>query len=75
MSDTANLAAKTRAAIETWMLEHREFPPPPEFAAQANVNDPAVYERAATDLEGYWAEEASRLDWYRPWDTDRKSVV
>ena len=21
------------------------------------------------DLEGYWAGEAARLDWYKPWDT------
>jgi acetyl-CoA synthetase len=57
------------AAIETLFDEQRTFPPPPEFAAQANVKDPAIYERAANDLEGFWAEEASKLDWYRPWDS------
>ena len=57
------------AAIETLFDEQRTFPPPPEFASQANVKDPAIYERAASDLEGFWAEEASKLDWYRPWDT------
>jgi acetyl-CoA synthetase len=57
------------AAIETLFDEQRTFPPPPEFAVQANVKDPGIYERAANDLEGYWAEEASKLDWYRPWDT------
>ncbi len=57
------------AAIETLFDEKREFPPPPEFAAQANVNDPAIYAQAASDLEGYWAGEAAKLDWYRPWDT------
>jgi acetyl-CoA synthetase len=48
--------------------EQREFPPLPAFAAQANVNDPGIYERAADDPEGYWAGEAAKLDWYRPWD-------
>jgi len=57
------------AAIETLFDEQRTFPPPPEFAAQANLKDPEIYERAANDLEGFWAEEASKLDWYRPWDT------
>ena len=56
-------------AIETLFDEQREFPPTPAFAAQANVNDPAIYQRAADDLEGYWADEAARLDWYKPWDT------
>ena len=70
MSDAGTPEAGTReATIETLLLEQREFPPSPEFAAQANVNDPGIYERAASDLEGYWAAEASRLDWYRPWDS------
>jgi len=62
-------AEEIAAAIETLFDEQRTFPPPPEFAAQANAKDPAIYERAASDLEGFWAEEAAKLDWYRPWDT------
>ena len=56
-------------AIETLFLEQRRFPPPPEFAEQANVNDPAIYQQAAADPQAYWASEAAKLDWYRPWDT------
>ncbi len=56
-------------AIETLLDEQREFPPTAAFAAQANVNDPSIYQRAADDLEGYWANEAASLHWYRPWDT------
>jgi acetyl-CoA synthetase len=56
-------------AIETLFDEQREFPPPPTFAAQANANDPSIYQRAADDLEGYWATEAATLDWYKPWDS------
>ncbi len=59
---------REEATIAALLAEHRTFPPPPEFAARANANDPAIYERAAADLEGFWAEEAKRLDWFRPWD-------
>lgn len=27
-----------------------------------------VYNEAANDLEGFWAERASELEWYKPWD-------
>ncbi|MFQ1003342.1 acetate--CoA ligase [Modestobacter sp. SSW1-42] len=42
------------------------FPPPADFAASANVG-PDVYERAAADRLGFWAEAAARLDWAEPW--------
>ena len=33
------------------------------------VADPGVYERAEADWQGFWAEQAGALDWFRPWDT------
>ena len=54
---------KGNAALETFAQEDRSFPPPPAFKAQANVKDPAIYERAAKDLEGFWAEQAKTLLW------------
>ncbi len=27
-----------------------------------------VYERSLRDLEGFWAEQAKRLDWFKTWD-------
>jgi acetyl-CoA synthetase len=45
------------------------FPPPPEFAAQANVNDPKVYDEADADFEKWWASWAEKLDWFEPWQT------
>ncbi|HTR88987.1 MAG TPA: acetate--CoA ligase [Solirubrobacteraceae bacterium] len=51
------------------LLEVERFPPPAEFRAQALLNDPEVYERAARDPEGWWAEQARELDWFTPWDT------
>ena len=61
--------AADHTAIEALLLEERTFPPSAAFRAQANVSDPAIYQRAADDLEGFWAEEAARLDWYEPWHT------
>ncbi|MFF2553183.1 acetate--CoA ligase [Nocardia sp. NPDC058058] len=42
------------------------YPPSAEFAASANA-DAALYERAAADREGFWAEQARRLHWAQPW--------
>ena len=52
------------------VLLHTEqtFPPPPEFAAQANASDPGVYERADADPETWWASWAEKLEWIEPWD-------
>jgi acetyl-CoA synthetase len=48
--------------------ERRTFPPSEEFKARAGWNDPEIYERAAKDPEGFWAEQAKNLDWFKPWD-------
>ena len=60
------MATDTTSALETFSQEDRRFPPPPEFVAQANVKDPEVYDRAAKDLEGFWAEQAKTLTWRKP---------
>src|SRR5262249_47756705 len=51
--------------IDTLLPEERRYPPPPEFAAQANVG-PEIYEKSFDDL---WRDEASRLTWVEPWET------
>ena len=56
-----------KQTIESLEIEHRVFPPPPEFAAQATA-DADLLRRAAEDPEAYWAEEAARLDWMSPWE-------
>ena len=64
MSDQAPAAT---AAAE---MEGEVFLPSPEVIAQANVPDyEAVAKRASEDLEGFWAEQAQELEWYKPWDT------
>jgi acetyl-CoA synthetase len=58
--------------IESLLQETRVFEPPAEFARQAHVGSAAEYEelrrRAAADPEGYWAELAAQLHWFRRWD-------
>jgi acetyl-CoA synthetase len=57
------------AEISDLLREDRSFAPPESFRAQANVRDESVYERAERDPEGFWAEFASELEWYTPWQT------
>jgi acetyl-CoA synthetase len=47
------------------LLEVESFPPPEEFARDALLNDPEVYERAAADPLAWWAEQARALDWMK----------
>jgi acetyl-CoA synthetase len=55
------------------MREDRLFPPPPEFAARAHVRSRADYDamylRSIEDTDGFWAEQAQSLDWFKPFDT------
>jgi acetyl-CoA synthetase len=52
-------------AIENLFLEERVFPPPEDFARQANAG-PEIYERAARDWLGFWKDQASeRLTWFK----------
>ncbi|MDR7568431.1 MAG: acetate--CoA ligase [Armatimonadota bacterium] len=60
---------QTQATIQALLQETRRFPPPPEFAARANVNDPRIYEEAERDPEAFWARYAEQeLRWFRRWD-------
>jgi acetyl-CoA synthetase len=59
----------TERTIEALFDERRTFPPPSEFAKRATANDPDIYARAATDFEGFWAEQAGLLEWIKPWTT------
>ena len=52
--------------LENLATESRSFPPSPEFVAQSNVTA-AIYDEAAADRLGFWAEQAQRLDWAQPW--------
>ena len=55
--------------IEALLTEDRVFEPPPGFRETAVAADPGVYDEANRDHEAFWAEEAGRLTWTRPWDS------
>lgn len=51
--------------IDHLLNETRRFAPSAEFAANA-VADASLYERAAADREGFWADQARELHWHTP---------
>jgi acetyl-CoA synthetase len=51
--------------IATLLSEQRRFPPPEDFARDANATA-ELYE-ACLDAEAFWAEQARALDWITPW--------
>src|SRR5205807_1744992 len=51
------------ATIDTLLLEERRYPPPPEFAAEANAK-PDIYSRS---FEEFWETEGrERVSWFEP---------
>jgi acetyl-CoA synthetase len=61
---------QNQAAIDTFGLEDRTFPPPAAFAAQALLADRTMFEEAAADHEAFWARQARELlTWQRDFDT------
>ncbi len=58
--------------ITSVLKESRLFPPSAEFAAAAHIKTPAEYDqlwqRAHDDPEGFWAEQAESLAWFKKWD-------
>jgi acetyl-CoA synthetase len=54
--------------IESLLSEKRVFEPPKAFVERALISDRSIYDRAAADPEGFWAEQAERISWSRRWD-------
>ncbi|QDO89957.1 acetate--CoA ligase [Ornithinimicrobium ciconiae] len=57
--------------LSNLLQEERTFAPSPEFAAQANGTQ-ELYDQAAADREGFWADQARK---YLTWDTDFTEVL
>ncbi len=59
-------------AITSMMAEKRVFSPPEKLSEEAYIKDldeyREVYQRSVDDPEGFWAEIAEQLDWYKKWD-------
>jgi len=53
-------------ALQNLLTENRTFPPDAEFSAQANAKAD-MYEKADSDREAFWAEQAERLHWDTKW--------
>jgi acetyl-CoA synthetase len=57
--------------IDTILREHRVFPPAQEFSQKAHIKSleeyEALYKRSIEDPEGFWAEAARELHWFKPW--------
>ena len=55
--------------LSALLHETRRFPPSAEFSAAANAQ-PDIYDHAAKDWLGFWAEQAGYLTWDRPWESE-----
>lgn len=50
-------------------LESDLIHPLPEIVEAAHIKDyTELYQRSITDREGFWAEQAENLDWFKKWD-------
>ncbi|MBT3252745.1 MAG: acetate--CoA ligase [Candidatus Marinimicrobia bacterium] len=55
------------------MSEVKKFNPAAEFTANAHIKSmeqyQEMYDRSVNDEDGFWAEQAERLTWFKKWDT------
>jgi acetyl-CoA synthetase len=61
------MAESEGSTLSNLSHEDRSFGPSEEFAAQANATE-EWYDRADSDRDGFWAEQADRLHWHQKWD-------
>jgi acetyl-CoA synthetase len=51
--------------------------PPEQFAKSARIGElkkyRALYDRSISDSDGFWAEQAGRLSWFKKWDKVSRS--
>jgi acetyl-CoA synthetase len=67
LADTAttNKSDKTLESKLEDMLDIEQFDPPEEFAKQALLDDPSVYDEADKDWKGWWTKQAKELHWFK----------
>ncbi len=59
------MSVDTGHAIDTLFSEQRRYPPPPDFAKQANAQ-PDIYSKS---FDEFWTDEArKRVTWFKPFD-------
>jgi acetyl-CoA synthetase len=47
------------------LLDREIFEPPPDFVAEALIQDESIYEEAARDPQAWWAEQSKALHWFK----------
>ena len=66
------MADKVEQHITSMMEEKRVFKPSKELSQQAYIKSMAqynkIYRKSIDDPEGFWAEMAEQLDWFKKWD-------
>jgi acetyl-CoA synthetase len=64
--------AEEKKTITSMMEETRKFPPSKEFSEKAYIKSLEEYKklfaRSIKDPEGFWAEQAENLEWFKKWD-------
>jgi acetyl-CoA synthetase len=63
------MAEEVEPDLEVLLKTEDTFPPPEDFVQQANAADPAIYDEAEKDFEGWWERWAKELDWFEDWQT------
>ena len=68
----ADKPEEKKSTITSMSVENRKFPPSKEFTKNAYIKSMAeykkIYKRSIDDMEGFWAEQAAQIDWYKKWD-------
>ncbi|HLA99384.1 MAG TPA: acetate--CoA ligase [Anaerolineales bacterium] len=55
--------------IKLNQLEGEVYYPSPDIVEAAHIQEyETLYQRSITDMEGYWGERASELEWFKKWD-------
>ena len=58
--------------ITSVLSEDRLFKPAAEFSKKAHIKSmdeyEALYKKSEEDPEGFWAEQAEELHWFKRWD-------
>src|SRR5258708_2533331 len=71
-ADPKSVSSLSSQDLESTLRENRVFPPPEEFSKHAHIKSleqyEAMYKKSIQDPEGFWAEAAKELHWFKPWD-------
>jgi len=70
MTENSEAQEVSESQIAVHWREEEYYPPPEKFVAQANANDPAIFDRFTEDkFPDCFTEYADLLTWDKPWDT------